>query len=288
MNGSSRRAIVVGVDGSEHAARAAEWAAAEAEDRHLPLRLLCAWEDYSFVIGPITPVVYDDYRQAQHTLARHELDTVTNRLVEAHPGLDVSAETTENRPAEALVAASDTAELLVVGTRGRGGFTGLLLGSVSLSVAAHTRCPTIVVRGDSRYDGSRPEVVLAIDSDEPNPPIRFAFTTAARMRASVRVVHAHRPYADYGEYGIRTDDQATTIPLEALIKDTREAFPDITARVEVRHGQLVKELIDAGAGARLMVAGSHRRHGPMSLGVGMTLHGLLHHAPCPVAIVPVA
>lgn len=283
MTSSSPHRVVAGVDGSEAAMRAGAWAAAEAGSRGLPLRLVCAWDESAFATGMIPPIAYEEFRQTRREAARQVLADAQARLARDHPGLAISSEAVANLPAEALVAASDSADLVVVGTRGLGGFAGLLLGSVGLELAAHTRCPTVVVRGGSSYDDGRDEIVLAVDSDEPEPPVTFAFAAANRMNTRLRAVHGHTPFGDYGDTEFPVDSGA----LDALVKSAREVYPRVSVTIDVRHGQMAKEILAAAQGARMLVAGSHRRHGPLSLGVGMTLHSLLHHAPCPLAVVPV-
>jgi nucleotide-binding universal stress UspA family protein len=145
--------IVVGVDGSPGAARALEWAAAEAGLRKATLHVVHAWmvplvdaiPDAwvigSPTIGPTEEEVYVHLAAA----ARKVLDEALDRARGLEPGLELVGELLEMRAAPALIEASADAELLVVGSRGRGGFTGLLLGSVSAQSVHHAPCPVVIV-----------------------------------------------------------------------------------------------------------------------------------------------
>jgi Universal stress protein family len=106
-----------------------------------------------------------------------------------YPNLTITTEISELGAAEALVALSREAELVVTGTRGYGGFTGMLLGSVSHKTAVHAPCPVIVVHEEVSESGSN-EIVLGVEPDQDPAPIRFAFATAAQFGATVAAVRA--------------------------------------------------------------------------------------------------
>ena len=128
--------IVVGVDGSPESMRAVDWAAAEADRRGAVLDIRTAYEPgYEFIT----------HEEVQRTMERL-VDEVEARVAEVAPGVRTSSGTAEASPAAVLIEASDGADLLVVGSRGRGGFTGLLLGSVSQQCSLHSRCPIAIVR----------------------------------------------------------------------------------------------------------------------------------------------
>lgn len=138
--------IVVGVDGSEGARHALEWAAGEAKGRGVPLTVVLAWQwPTGFYVGAswagVTPEVIDDLR----SLAEQRLDKTCSEVESALEGLTVTREVIEGAPAPALLKAAEDADLLVVGTRGHGGFAGLLLGSVSQQCAHHSPCPIVIV-----------------------------------------------------------------------------------------------------------------------------------------------
>ena len=133
--------IVVGVDGSAPSERALEWAAAEAQRSGASLHVVCAWV-FPMAYGyAFTTTVHDVHQAAQDVI-----DRALARLSELAPGVSVSGETTEQMPGPALVAASKGADLLVVGSRGLGGFEGLLMGSVGGYCTRHAQCSVVVVR----------------------------------------------------------------------------------------------------------------------------------------------
>ena len=139
--------IVVGVDGSEGAQHALGWAAAEAKLRAVPLTVLSAWQWPAGFSGPaswagvITPELTDDFGE----FAERRLEQACEEAAAALAGLEVRPRVVEGVPSQVLIEAAADAELLVVGSRGHGGFVGLLLGSVSIQCAHHSPCPIVIV-----------------------------------------------------------------------------------------------------------------------------------------------
>lgn len=146
MNTTKRVKIVVGVDGSEHSDRAVAWALEEARMRQAKIQLVTAWHIPSFVYGgpgfapQISAAVDDTFRG----VAEEVSNTATEQVRSA--GIDVEATVVQDQAADALIEAAKDANLLVVGSRGHGGFAGLLLGSVSAQCAHHAPCPLVIVR----------------------------------------------------------------------------------------------------------------------------------------------
>ncbi len=142
MSASPR--IVVGFDGSDHSRRALEWAVAEASLRGAALCVLYAW-----LIVPIA-VPDLDYSADEDELQRRAEEFLADAVSASVPSdgrVEVELRVVNGRPAEALLEAAADAALLVVGSRGLGGFAGLLLGSVSSQCAHHAPCPVVVVHG---------------------------------------------------------------------------------------------------------------------------------------------
>jgi len=133
--------IVVGVDGSAPSKRALDWAVAEAQRTGASLHVVSAWV-FPMALGYAFTTTVPEVRQA----AQDVVDRALARVTEVAPSLAATGETTEQLPAPALVAASKGAALLVVGSRGLGGFEGLLLGSVSQYCSRHAACSVVVVR----------------------------------------------------------------------------------------------------------------------------------------------
>ena len=133
---SSNHRIVVGVDGSEAATRALDWAAAEADRTGAALEIQTAYEP------GYVHVSKDEIQRCMDVL----VEEAAARVAKLTPGVTTITGTHERTPATVLVDASDGADLLVVGSRGLGGFKGLLLGSVSQQCSHHARCPITIVR----------------------------------------------------------------------------------------------------------------------------------------------
>ena len=136
--------IVVGIDGSDNSRRALEWALTEAKIRQARLTVVSAWQIPKAVLSsPVAMAAYDEdvWRSEATETLRATLESVD--LDELPAGLD--RQVVEGPPAKVLLDTSSGADLVVVGSRGRGGFAGLLLGSVSQQVAHHARCPVVIV-----------------------------------------------------------------------------------------------------------------------------------------------
>ena len=133
--------IVVGIDGSESSERALDWAVTEAARRDAPLHLVTAWM-FPMAPGYAFTATVPQVREAAAEACERAGDEVRRRA----PQLRVSTQTVQQTPGPALVAASEGADLLVVGSRGLGGFEGLVMGSVSQYCARHASCSVVVVR----------------------------------------------------------------------------------------------------------------------------------------------
>ncbi|MGW7042848.1 universal stress protein [Streptomyces avermitilis] len=288
------RTITVGIDGSRTGLDAADWAAREAERRRLPLRLLHAGTE------PPVPAPVPDVDLP----ARTALDRAAVQLAYAHPALDIIARRTETPAVPALLAAAAEAETLVLGSRGFTGFAGFLVGSVALAVAARAERPVVLVRAgelaeDERMpadDGTPPgraaylPVVLGLDLDHPaDRLIAYAFEAAAVRSAPLHVVHTwtalpptgHAPGAPLpGDAAEREEGERRT--LTTTLQPWRHKFPETDVLERVIPGHPGHHLLRASIPAGLLVIG-RRTSAP---GLGRAARSLIHHAGCPVAVVP--
>ena len=140
--------IVVGIDGSEESRAAFRWALAEAEAHHAHLTVVNAWSHVGFpaYVGVVSaPYLARDYAEAPE-YAMELLQAEAHEVAGEEHASHLELHTEEGSAAEALIEASKDADLLVVGSRGHGGFAGLLLGSVSQQCAHHAHCPVVIVR----------------------------------------------------------------------------------------------------------------------------------------------
>ncbi len=142
--------ILVGIDGSAHSRRALEWAVNEAAVRHAPLTVLTVSQAVAGYWG--RPVSYpgdNDLTEKAREAAQEETDSVLEQAGEESRPLSVTVEAVAGLPAEVLLSASEDADLVVVGSRGAGGFKRLLLGSVSTTLTHHAHCPVVVIPAEN-------------------------------------------------------------------------------------------------------------------------------------------
>ena len=279
--------IVAGLDFSQNAAHAAHWAAREANDRALPLHLAYAY-DRPGQKGTTTQP--PNYVNAHRTAGQQLLTKTSDTLQAQYPHLALSSEAIELDAADALVALSNTAQLMVTGTRGHGGFAGMLLGSVSLKVAAHAHCPTVVVHQEATNQPLN-EIVLGIEPGQAQAPIRFAFAAAATLGAELSIIRCWWPRPVNEEHNPPTTlspREREEADIADLLKVVGQDYPQVKVSTYLMRGNPVPALIGAAQGSRLLVIGAHRHHGLHSLGAGYVVQGLLAHSLTPVAVVPIA
>ncbi|MFF9901384.1 universal stress protein [Streptomyces longispororuber] len=184
--------VVVGVDGSEPSLRAVDWAVDEAALHGVPLRLVYAslWERYE---GPALAQALG--KPTERERADAIVVSAAARAERRNPDVKISAEAVRADAVGALLREGRNASMVVVASRGRGGLAELLLGSVSLGVAARASCPVIVLR-DGRAPGARTRaeqrIVLGVGDTTGEAAVRFAFQEAADRYACLHAVHAWR------------------------------------------------------------------------------------------------
>ncbi|MFF7250215.1 universal stress protein [Embleya sp. NPDC008237] len=278
--------VLVGYDGSPGGERALAWGARAAAEAKTPLYLVTAVP--TGVLGRRAHA--DEVRKG----ARALLEQAAERSRAAHPHLSVETSSVEGPAADVLLEASRRAELIVVGSRGHGGFAGLLLGSVSLRVCAHTTCPVVVVP-EAVDDVDTPSVVVGVADRSDTPAVEFAVERARRIGGRVVPVHVwtltmagYSPGVVAPLLGDPLDMVATHDHLLTEILDPiRAQAPDVTIEAIVTTGTPASALIGVSAHADLLVVAAHRAHGPFPMRLGPTTHAVLHHASCPVAVVPI-
>ncbi|MCK2218312.1 universal stress protein [Actinomadura sp. ATCC 31491] len=262
------RHVVVGVDGSGPAMAAVEWAAADAGRRGLELRVVHVCEQWPYG-GAGTPCCAE------------ALETAAARARELAPGIEVATRRLPGNAVEALIGESASADSVVLGSRGLGGFAGMVLGSVGLAVAGHAAGPVVIVRGPSAVRHGR--VVVGHDgSGHAEAAMGYGVEQARARRVPLLVVHVPwtPAFSRYG-YSPQQDVREAAERLEPW----RARHPDVDI-VDVRQaGHPVAVLAAAGAAADLLVVGSRGLGGFASAVLGSVSHGVLHHATCPVAVV---
>jgi nucleotide-binding universal stress UspA family protein len=281
--------IIAGVDGSSQSLLATEWAAEEAMRRRLSLRLVHAeipWL-YDLPIAPRAGAVHTGLLSDGHEV----LDEAVALARTCAPGVQVEAELVTGAAARTLLERAQDAAMIVLGGHGTGVLTGVLLGSTALQVVTHTPVPAVVVRS---REPSRRQVTLGLDrAGTQEPAIRFAFEEAALRRARLRVIHVWSHPASSGPGAVQPlvyDPQVVTEEERRVLGESLavwcEKFPEVDVFSEVEHGRPVPILAGVSARADLLVVGTRGRGGFVGLLLGSVSHALLHHAHCPVAVVP--
>lgn len=287
------RHVIVGFDGSDHSGIAVDWAAAEAASRGARLSLLAAMVvPVSGVGGRFGAVLSPDAVDAMLASMREQVDARVAQVSADYPGLEVDARVVLGSPAFALVEESEEADLVVVGSRGLGGFTGLLLGSVGTQVATHATCPAVVVRHEAPPVND--VVVVGVDGSELSlAALDFAFDIAERRGWRVRAVHAWElPTFDVlaapvGPPPIDVDsiEEGERVAFAESLAGQRERHPGVAVEEQVLRGPTVRSLLAASADAALIVLGTHGRGEFLGTVLGSVSQGVLHKATVPVAVI---
>ncbi|MFE9931780.1 universal stress protein [Streptomyces sp. NPDC005533] len=306
----SNAPVIAAVDGSEHSLKALEWARAAAVRHGTELMIAHVLPDHA--------QLYAGRRAALHDASQPEefADPVkdwVHALLGGGPELPegVRYEALEGSVPEALRVTGAGALMLVMGSRGRGGFASLLLGSSSRAVASTAPCPVVVVphaerdAGAAAAEESAGRVVLGLHAAEtPDDVLSFAFAEAAVRGTTVQVVSAYavppapalvidRPFEVIPPEGLADEGDGVPAEREMLRSQTarlaplRARYPDVPVEQVAVPGDPAGRLVDASRSAALVVVGRHHpRRTALSLQIGSVAHAVLHHAHGPVAIVP--
>ncbi|MFD3991329.1 universal stress protein [Streptomyces sp. NPDC058583] len=304
-NTASEPPVVVGVDGSEHSLRALEWALSAAEHLGSPLVVAHVRSDALQLgaariasLGP-SPELPDAVMEAVRTVVE-----------ERGHDMPVRYESLDGSVTDALPAAARGARLLVTGSRGRGGFASLLLGSTSRTLSATAPCPLVVVPHEARaaaLEGGAEagRVLLGLHPEEtPDEVVTFAFEAAHHRGVPLEAVTAFRLPPQPTSLVV-APAPALQVPPPLPLADDAEAFVQEAEREQEERlrpfvarwprVELVPTVVPADAAgllvegsrdAGLVVVGRHHRHRFGSLLIGSVAHAVLHHAHCPVAVVP--
>ncbi|GAA2033492.1 universal stress protein [Yaniella flava] len=291
-----KHGVVVGVDGSKRSLAAAVWALREAARINEPLTLVSA---YTLPIFPSVAVDaatggHEDSALAQS--CRQILEATTAELGETDVEIRTAVEMGD--PASVLVDYSYDAELLVAGPRGRGGFLGLLVGSVSRGLPARAQCPVVLVpRGaEASRAGTNAPVVVASDGSEQGRVAMLRAAEEALRRVPtcrLRVITAMAPVSSAVEWLPSTVDERAMFDelrdkINAGVAWLQDHFPKLEIESEVIDGVPVDAVVAESESARLTVVGTRGLGGFTGALLGSTSQGIASHARGPVMIVPYA
>ncbi|GII42752.1 universal stress protein [Planotetraspora phitsanulokensis] len=276
--------IVVATDGSSPATAAVEWAADDAARKGLPLRVVHALDrlPYDIPCYPI-PGAQDHMTRSGHQILRQAEKIARER----QPGIEVSVEMIEGPPARVLRKQATRASELVVGSRGLGGFTGMLLGSVSMHVAGHVAAPVVVVRPGPMVEHA--EIAVGFDgSAESEAALTYAFEEARLRGCGLRAVYAWQlPVQVYTPgivYDIDEVRQAQQDYALGKLAAWQLKYPEVKVAVDIVCAHPVTALVEASQKADLLVVGS-RGHGAIGAVVlGSVSRAVLQHAHCHVVV----
>lgn len=282
--------VIAAVDGSWRGYEALEWAARDAVRRGLALTIV-----------HVRPLDRRTSQEAQRREAEELLAEAVGRVAQVAPTLHTSTLAPMDFPAAALTALSEHASLLVLGSRGLGGFRSLLIGSNSLTTASMARCPVVVVHsgradeeetGPEAAPGAFSDIVAGVAADESSEAVLdFAFEAAVtRPGARLRIVHGWTMFSSMLSGGPVFDREAAEGAAERTLAELTagrsERYPQVEVVQEPVHGSASHTLVTASATAALTVIG--RRKGGEELGFGLSpvAQTTLTHALGPVAVVP--
>jgi nucleotide-binding universal stress UspA family protein len=285
--------VVVGVDGSEPATAALEWAAGQAGLERRPLTVVhaCglpgAMQDFEDIVANERGLM-----SVGRSIVREAVQDV--RLADSTVG--VESVVVMGHPETVLLEASETAEMLVVGARGRGTVASALLGSVSAVVARESLCPVVIVREfDARdeQDEPRPVVVGVDGTPVSSAAVELAFRMASVRGTPLTLLHATWDLREQASSLIDLRSYAEKVNLseqeERLVSETVaglcEKYPDVAVTESYRRGEPVRRLVEASRDASLVVVGTRGRRMLATTLLGSVSRGVVERAYCPVAVV---
>ncbi|WP_431979922.1 universal stress protein [Streptomyces qinglanensis] len=284
--------ITAGVDGSSESMAAVDWAADEAVLHGTPLRLVHAW-----LWQPLN-VPVEQERETEERAAKAILREAQDRVAQRHPDLPCTATILSDKEVPALLQESRQARSLVLGTRGHGRLLGFLLGSCGQQVVAAAECPVVSVRATDPEAGPADDAEVVVGQQgtpqESADVLEFAFQAAAARNATLRAVRAWNlpPVQTYALTGLGAMDEADgPVPYEKkalseALAPWRDRYPQVPVVEHVEMAGGGPALLSASEGARLVVVGRRVRRSRFGTHVGSVAQAVLHHARCPVAVVP--
>ncbi|MFD6230320.1 universal stress protein [Streptomyces sp. NPDC060232] len=280
--------VTVGVDGSESARRAALWAAAEAVRRGRPLHIVHGADTEGRALYASAETI-----ETVRVAGRALLDDTAKAVTAEYPGLVVTTEFSRSDAITSLQRAAGLSSTLVVGNRGLGGFDSLMLGSVGLGIAAVARTPVIVVRGIDEAE-ERGSVLAAVRDGHDLVCARYAAHEARLRKASLRLLHVWNILQSVGSVVPMLDDvdaisREHEEAVRAIADTIRAEFPDLTVDSDGEKSfSTAGVLVEASRHADLLVMGGRRNPTPLGLSrrLGRATHSLVHHAHCPVLLIP--
>ncbi|MFI0819359.1 universal stress protein [Streptomyces sp. NPDC021098] len=278
--------VTVGLDGSAESLAAARWAADEAERRGLALRLTHAWILLS-APTPDTPAADDQNRWAKRIV--HDAHDELSGL---HPGLTITEDLVADEAGKALLDAAARSRMLVLGSRGLDRVASFFLGDIGLHVVGRAERVVVLVRGDRAAADDRRRVVVGLSPHGPQDNLlEFAYVTAFTRGVPLHAVHGRKPDRAYaapgGEAGVARDlAERARRELDEVLRPWREKFPRVRVVDEIRLESPAQAVVRAADDGDLLMVGRRKRPPALVPRLGPVVQAAVHHAACPVAVVP--
>ena len=287
--------VVVAVDGSDASKNAVRWAANTAMKRGIPLRIASSYTvpQFLYAEGMVPPKELFDDLQAE------TLEKIEDARAIAHevaPEIKIGHTVAEGSPIDMLLEMSKDVTMIVMGSRGMGGLSGMVMGSVSSSVVSHASCPVVVVREDNNVTEANKygPVIVGVDGSEVSQKAtEVAFAEAAARGAELIAVHTWMDMqvqaslaglsAAQAEWAEVEKDQANL--LDERLAEFTAKYPSVSVKKVIARDRPVRALSDAAEGGQLLIVGSHGRGGFKGMLLGSTSRSLLQSAPCPMMVV---
>ncbi|GLW98581.1 universal stress protein [Microtetraspora sp. NBRC 16547] len=267
----SQRPVVVGYDGSACSEWALRLAVREAQLRYAPLVVTHAWQ-WPFAVKPSDPSVIETVR---HT-AEFVIGKGVTLAATLAPHLEVRARLERGSAASVLLTEAAAEELIVLGTRGTGGFERLRVGATAAQVAGHAPCPVILVSGPIPEAG---RVVVGVDdSPQSGRVLGFALEEASLRRSDVLAVHAWTE-------GDQPSREAAA-RFQRIVAPWCEKYPQVQVFTSFAEWPAEEALLTVSGDAALLVIGNRAHREPARVTLGLVTQSVLHDALCPVAVIP--
>lgn len=282
--------VVVGVDEAWETDLALPWAVTEAAARHAPLRLVTAFEWMDQYLWSNAPgyVRESDMQELSHVTDQLIKRSVARALALA-PDLAIEGVAVEGSPPDVLLAESKNAAVVVVGSRQLKGLGAVVLGSVGGAVAAQAQTPVVVVRGPAGDPAEGAGVVVGVDGrSAAEAQLEYAFDHGRRHQVPVRPVLCWRPdlLASMQWRAQTSPPEPARRRLAEVTAGWQERYPDVRVHPLTIREHPVAGLVTMASTSHLLVVGKHNRGPVAGTLLGSVSQGVLHHATCPVAVIP--
>ena len=290
---SSAGTIVVGIDASESSLRALAWAVKRAQAEHRAITLVHAIELCTPAYADAVAVYPEQARDALRAEGRDALGAARAMVERTAPDLEVHEVFRFDDPREVLMDLSESASLLVIGSRGRGRIRSLLLGSVGVALARHAQCPIVVHRPGNQGLVRKGVLVGADGSEGSRAVLEFAYREASLAHLPLTVLHCFWDVGagSLGGYVVPetlVDLEAERLLLAESMAGMSEKYPDVRVRTELTRGLPQDALVRLGDRMNLVVVGTRQAGTLSQMLSGSVSIAVVEHARCPVAVVPVA